>query len=307
VAQGRLAIAGAIALAACGRHESGPPPLGQALTALLAAADHARAPWRCAALDTAAIPATRTGPWSIEEHTLKLDGKPEIVVGVIADAGGSAPGTLAALARLRVKLAHADIVVSLGGMGTSKAELEATLGTLADRSRPLVALAGDLEAETAQTAAIAALAAKGNFVLDARQIRWIALDGATVATLPGAGAVTRLVAGADGCGWRPADVAATYDALAADPGLRVAMLAEPPRAGTMGELALVPGPAVDVLLHPAGPLTPAREGSRDGQRVQLSPGTADAIPRLPETRAPSAGLLVIRRASWSWRPLVDER
>ena len=72
-------------------------------------------------------------------------------------------------------------------------------------------------------------------------------------------------------------------------------------------LALVPAGAVDVLVHGAGALTPARQGVRDGKHADLSPGPADASPRLPQTRAPSAGLLVIRGSTWSWRPLVDER
>ena len=63
----------------------------------------------------------------------------------------------------------------------------------------------------------------------------------------------------------------------------------------------------DVVVHGAGALTPARQGVRDGKRADLSPGPADASPRLPQTRAPSAGLLVIRGSTWSWRPLVDER
>ena len=76
---------------------------------------------------------------------------------------------------------------------------------------------------------------------------------------------------------------------------------------TYEQLALVPAGAIDVVVHGAGALTPARQGVRDGKRADLSPGPADASPRLPQTRAPSAGLLVIRGSTWSWRPLVDER
>ena len=314
MAEGRLAIAGAVALAAChGHREEGPPPLGKALTALLAAADGARAPWRCAALDAPALPAENVKvdgrTWAVGEHSVKLlETRPELVIGVVGDAGGSAPGTLAALARLRTKLAGADLVVTLGGMGTTRAELEATLGTLADHAPwPVVALPGDLEAEPAQIAALATLRGKGDVVLDGRQARWILLDGATLATLPGAGAAERLVAGPDGCSWRAGDVAAVYGELAGKPGIRIALASEAPRAGGTGELPLVPAAAVDVVVHGAAPLTPARQGARDGRKADLSPGTADASPRLPETRAPSAGLLVIRGNGWTWRPLVDGR
>ena len=311
MAEGRLAIAGAVAaLVACkGHREEGPPPLGKALTAVLAAANSARAPWRCAALDAPVLAAEKLGKWSTAEHTLTLaDDNPELVVGIVADTGGGAPATLAALARLRTKLAGADLVVTLGGMGTTRAELEAVLGTLADHStRPVVALPGDLEDEAEQTAAIAALRNKGDLVFDARQARWIAAGGATLATLPGAGAIERLVAGAEGCEWRAPEVAQIYDALAQKPGLRVALASESLRSGATGELPLVPAAAVDVVVHGAAPLTPARQGHRDGAKTELSPGTADASPRLPETHTPSAGLLVIRGNSWSWRPLVDGR
>lgn len=307
MAEGRRAIAGAVALlaACCGHHDEGPPALGKALDALLTAADRAHAPWRCTAPDTPELTTLVTGDWTLEEHTLSTK-KSELKIGVIADAGGSAPATIAALARLRDKLDGIDLLVTLGGMGTTKSELEATLGTLAGKE-PLVVLGGDLEDEGAQQAALATLRAKGTLVVDARQARWITGTGIAIATIPGAGAVERLVAGLEGCAWRTADVAAIYDDLAHRPGMRVALVAEAPRKGETGELALVPPGAVDVVVHGTGAVTPARQGVRDGKKADLSPGTVDASPRLPQTRAPSAGLLVIHRATWSWRPLVDER
>lgn len=315
MAQGRLAIAGTVALVvACrGHHDDGPPSLGKALVAVMTAADHAQVPWRCAAQDTPALPDAKIAlaghAWEIASHSLTLSGaRPGYTIGFVADAGGAAPATLAALARLRTRLEGADLVVTLGGMGTTEAELEATLGTVADKaSWPVVALSGDLEAETQQRAAIAALGARGDAIVDGRQARWIVADGFTIATIPGAGAVERLVAGTDGCAWRPGDVASTYVELRGHKGLRIAATAEAPREGTTGELGLVPRSDVDVIVHGAGVLTRAREGRRDGTHASLSPGTADALPRLPETRAPSAGLLVIRGATWSWKPLVDEK
>lgn len=312
MAQGRLAIAGAVALvAACrGHHDEGPPPLGKALAAVIAAADQAQVPWRCAALDTPPLPAaTLASGWDVAQQTLKLTtAKPEYTIAFVADAGGSAPPTLAALARLRTRFDGADLVVTLGGMGTTQAELEGTLGTLSDKaSWPVVALPGDLEAETQQRAAIAALRAKGDAILDGRQARWIVADGFTIATIPGAGAVQRLVAGADGCAWRPGDVARVYEMLRDHGGLRIAATAEAPREGSTGERGLVPARDVDVVVHGAGVLSGARQGRRDGAHAALSPGTVDASPRLPETRAPSAGLLVIRGATWTWKPLVDEK
>jgi hypothetical protein len=261
---------------------------------VLAAADGARAPWRCAAADLPALTAETREGWTVGEHSLsQTANKGELRIGVIADGGGNAPATLAALARLRTKLAGADLVITLGGMGTTRQELEAALGTLADQAPWPIA-------------AIAALRAKGGFVLDGRQLRWITTDAATLATLPGAGAQERLVAGAEGCAWRATDVAKIYGELAGKPGVRIALASEAPRTGGTGELPLVPPAGIDVIVHGATPLSPTKQGKR-GALAQVSPGTADADPRLPESHAPSAGLLVIRGNAWSWQPLVDGR
>src|SRR5205807_8151276 len=110
---------------------------------------------------------------------------------VVADAGGAAPRTIAALAKLRAQFeaAKVGLVITLGGMGATQAELEATLGTLSDRAPWLtLALAGDLEPEPAQLAATDALAKRGNAIADARKIRWVELPSAALGTIPGAGA-----------------------------------------------------------------------------------------------------------------------
>jgi hypothetical protein len=176
---------------------------------------------------------------------------------------------------------------------------------------PVIALPGDLESIPAETAALAALAARGIPVLDGRLVRWIELPDVTIGTVAGS---AQLVAGADGCSWHPADVRALYAELAARPGLRIAALAEAPRevvdGSPEGDAALGPEPttAIDLILHgPSHPApSPTRVGGRDGARVALSPGTADASPRLPTSPVPSAGVLVIRGASWSWTPVLDQ-
>ena len=100
-------------------------------------------------------------------------------------------------------------MLALGGMGTTRAELEATLGALADKAPyAVVALPGDLEHAGALTAAIARAARRtGRLVLDGRLAQRIELPGATIATIAGAGAAGRLVAGDDGCLYRGDDVA----------------------------------------------------------------------------------------------------
>lgn len=310
----------ACCLAACGNSSPDPraPRLGNVLAALLDAAGTTSAPWRCAARDTPSLADVEiaTGPrhWQLGDHTLRrIDRDDSIAIGVIADAANASPRTVAALARLRADLEHAepDVVLALGGMGSTQAELEATLGTLAEGAPwPVVALPGDLEPMSAHVAAIAALRKRGATVLDGRLVRWIELPGVVLGTLPGAGARERLVAADDGCRWTTEDVAALYTALTAKSGVRVVASAESPRrivAGEpAGELALAPLQPIEVAL--AGPVEPspsrARSGGRDGARVVLSPGTADATRRLPDPHVPSAGLLVIRGGAWSWRPVV---
>lgn len=311
----------ALLVAACGSRAapSAAPAVDRALAAALEAADHVRAPWRCAALDTPALAdeqlATGGRHWKLSGHSLaRTDNDVWIVIGVVADAGDAAPATLAALGGLRAQLdgEKPDVVLALGGMGGTRDELVATLGALADRaSYPVVAIPGDLEPAPAVRDAVAALRTKGDAIVDARLVRWIELPGATIATIPGAGAAARLVSGDDGCGWRDADVASAYGELSQRPGLRVAATAEAPRESNRGDasgelaLAAVPAHPIDVVLH--GPTraepSPARSGGRDGAAIALSPGSADAMPRLPEPHAPTAGILAIHGTSWTWRPV----
>jgi hypothetical protein len=309
-------------LVACGSKSDAPktPPIGNVLAAVLAAADGATAPWRCAAADTPTMAdaeltaGERT--WKVSGRTLSREGAGEIVIGVIADAGGAEARTIAALGRLRAAFdaAKPSLVLTLGGMGATAAELESTLGTIGDRAPwPIVALPGDLEHESAQVAAIASLRKRGDVILDGRQVRTIAMPGVTIATLPGAGASERLAAPGDGCAWTAQDVAAVYTDLTARPGLRIVAMAEAPRqtidGEAAGELALVPSRTqpIELVLHAPVQTTPssARNGGRDGDGVLLSPGTADATSRLPRPHHPTAGLLTIRGTSWAWRPLVD--
>jgi hypothetical protein len=321
---GRAALAFALLLATSCRDRSAEttaPRLAHVLAAILGAADDAVVPWRCAAGDVPALPQRELvvgdHTWRSSGNTLRREGGGgALVIGVVADAAGATPRTIAALGRLRhaIDAAKADLVITLGGMGATQDELVATLGTLSDRAPwPLVALPGDLEPMAAHLGAITALGNRGDVVLDGRLVRWIELPGATIGSLPGAGAVERLAAKGEGCGWQPADVAQLYSELTARRGLRVAVTSEAPRrlvdGEPAGERAVAPSKAhpLEVVVH--GPLQPvptaARGGARDGAAVTLSPGTADATTRLPRAHHPSAGLLTLRGTSWAWRPVVD--
>jgi hypothetical protein len=320
----------AIAVVACACSGRASPPvgsrLGPALAAAMAAADQAREPWRCAAPDGPGVAAealtvgSRT--WRLDDHALRLDERSEsgtaaptgeLAIGVIADAASSAPATLAALGRLRGQLERVDLVISLGGMGATRAELEATLTAVASHARwPLVALPGDLEPIDAHAEAIAAARQAGAPVIDGRLIQRIELPAATIALVPGAGAASRLVAGAGGCSYRAADVATALAELTQRAGLRILASAEPPRSGTRDEpsgereLTAGAGQELDIALHgpTTGAASPARSGRRDGAAVALTPGSSDAAPRLPGFyRPPSAGILTLRGDAWSWRPI----
>src|SRR5690606_19890082 len=105
------------------------------------------------------------------------------------------------------------------------------------------------------------------------------LPGVAIATIPGAGAAARLVAGAEGCGYRASDVAAVMGELTKRDGLRILASAEAPRIEVggepAGELALTAGPpgAIDLALHgpTAAAATGARAGRRDGSATALTP------------------------------------
>ena len=307
-----------IILAACGG--SSPPPastrIGPALIAAIEAAP--RAPWRCASPSGPNLVEESLGEWKLAGHAMKRESTARhesITIGVIADAGGAAPATIAALGRMRAKLEDVDLVLVLGGMGANRAELEATLGALAASAKwPLVVLPGDLEPVTELVAAIAALRAKGQLVVDGRLAQRIELAGVMIATVGGASDASRLIAGADGCAYRPEDLAPAFADLTAQKGIRILASVEAPRITVQGEpageLALVPGATqeIDIALHgPVEPAaSPARTGSRDGAAVALAPGTSDATARLPGPRkSTSAGLLTITGAAWKWRPIAD--
>ncbi len=332
-------LCGGLVTACGGHHRAEPPPagarVGAAIVAAMGAADHAREPWRCARVTGAGLSAETlqlARSWRLAGHEVALVPSPatspgagragatsaaatssasDLTIAVIADAGGASPHTIAALSRLRETWGPVDLVIALGGMGTTQADLEATLGALAEHSTvPVIALPGDLEGASAQSAAIAALHARGEPIVDGRLVRRIALPGATIVTLGGASAAERLAAAADGCVFAPAEATAALASVAAEPGLRIAALPEAPRLARAGEATgdlSMPATALDVVLHaPVAPEpSPARAGHRDGAAAPLTPGTSDATTRLPAgVGIPSAGLLTVGVGTWRWRPVL---
>ena len=214
----------------------------------------------------------------------------------------------------RMEASHADAIVALGGMGSDERELEATLGVLA-RPGGQAGVAGDRAARRSRVGRRRGRGDRG--AASARRDR----DRRPARPLDRCRRQPRSRRYRCGRAGRSRRTAANgrlrtstriYAELADKPGLRVALVAGAPReeqhgGEVSGELALVPVPAIDVVVHgPTRPEpSPQRSGGRDGARVACSPGTSDATPRLPETRPPAAGVLAIRGAAWTWSPLVD--
>ncbi|HEY4057011.1 MAG TPA: hypothetical protein VGM39_10395 [Kofleriaceae bacterium] len=320
--------------------------IGPALSAALDAADKARAPYRCAAADGPELAAETVkvgdASWVLAKHTAMrvpsgatnsdandIASKGDSRIGVIADAGGAAPTTLAALGRLRTKFSSTELVLVLGGMGTTKAELVATLGALTERATyAVIAMPGDLENAGALTAAIAELRAKGAIIFDGRLVQKVVVADATLGLVAGVGAPGRTAAGSEGCVYARADVDRIVADLVASTGVRILVSTEAPRTAGVGtgtsagsgdsptafgaeeaageQSITVTG--VDVALHgpsPSGGASRAQGGAHTGSAVEISPGSADATPRLPSRSVPSAGIVTVANDKWIWNPLVD--
>lgn len=305
----RVSRCAVLALVGCGGKPSAPPPPGAGDHTPSHALDAARAQQSCVSAEE--LPAATLGSWKVSGHVVSTGGDARIAV--LADTGGATPETIAALARVRAKL-DVDLVITLGGLGTTQSELETVLGVLATKV-PVIALPGDLEAMPAQIAAIAALQAKGEPVVDGRLVRRIDFASGSIATIGGARAPQRLVAGADGCIYAAADVAAAYADLSPRSGVRILATAEAPRreidGDAAGELGLLPiaGTQVDVHVHGGvdADASPTAKGGHDGEAVSLTPGSADATTRLVSPHAPSAGVLAVKPGSWTWTPIHDIR
>ena len=328
----------AVALAAaCGSSEPADPAtldLGRALAAGLAGAIERAGslgePFRCAELGAGAAGAelgTRAGrSLELEGDLLRLGpaagGRDRtVVVGVVADARGASPATLTQLGRVRAAFERerVELVISLGGMGTSEPELTQVLAALA-RDAPWVvwAVPGEREAIPAHRAAVAGLFAAGYPVFDGARVRMLEVDGAVLVSLPGAADPSHLVAGADGCVHRPEDASALALRLASHKGIRVWAGHTPPRQDelTAGDVALggvhvgeralaaaLPAARPHLVLH--GMVDEAALGNATGHRYMgggagptiLGSGPVEAMPITGPEGAAFAGAALIVRAS----------
>jgi hypothetical protein len=265
----------------------------------------------CAGLDGPAVTAPSLGSdWTAAQRTLTKHTGTAATIAVLTDAGGAAPATLAALGRLRAQLdaAHVDVVVSLGGLAGTAAEIQSVLTALAtNASWPVIAMPGDLEPADAHASAIAALQAQHLPVVDGRLARFIELPGVTLATLPGVGAAARHASGPAGCGYSAAERDAIAKPLTQKTGLRVLASVEAPRSTAAGDptgdLDLPANPGIDIVIHAASDTASLdTTGTRGGATTSLAPGSVDATPHL-QAAHPTAGILTVRDGSWSWHVL----
>ncbi|MBK7077804.1 MAG: hypothetical protein IPH44_36590 [Myxococcales bacterium] len=318
------ALALALTLAACGSGGGGSGRRGAgevAAAGLAAALDRAAlevAPWRCATL----APVTTAGEltaggrtWRRQQRTLTSAGA-SLTVAAVADARGATdPAWRAAL-----RGAQVDLVVAVGGMGTTEAELTASLGALTDPAWLTVAIPGTAEAWPAHRAAVAALAGGGAAIVDGSDLRLLDGGAAVLATLPGAAYPERLAAASDGCVYDGADAAAIVAAARALAETRPALLATAtaPQGGASDRLvggvhagdpalAATVAPLAAVLHAPVG--APAGAGERDGAGVVgIAAGSLDPLPRVGADGARAATaipIVTIDRAGVRWRLLTS--
>lgn len=298
------------------------PELGDVLAAgaghAVVASGALREPYRCtdSPPPTAQKVVVGRRTFTVEADTLTVaPSDKNLVLGVVADARGATGETAANLALLRLAFARekVDLVVSLGGMGTGEEELADVYRAL---GAPLWAIPGDRESLPAHRAALASLASEGRAVFDGSRVKAIRIDGALIAALPGAPAAGQLVAGADGCLYRPVDVTAVATRLATHHGVRVWAGHSAPRqrgpgsadvalggvhVGNLALAAALPGARAHLVLHgeidQAALAPPAGRGRviEGGPPVVLGSGPVEAMPISAARGAPiGGGALVVR-------------
>jgi len=258
----------------------------------------------------------------------------EAVLGVVADARGSSTEiAVAQLARIRRRLEEAgvQVLLSLGGLGTSREEIANALRPLAVGARwPVIAIPGDREDLPAHRAAIAAVnQEEQTLVLDGSAIRLLIAETAVIGTLPGSASGKRLLAGVEGCQHTAADARALAEVLLEQDVARVWASHAPPRqqGPTASDVALggahvgeaelaeaIGTSKVSLVLHALVDEAAARQrpGSLrlpSAHPAHLASGALDAVPtHVPDHGTITGAALVIRFTARElrWRPLLLE-
>lgn len=222
---------------------------GAGAAAVLDVASDLREPYRCGFIEpldsAAAEPATQAVGREFTRRGWRLDvsepstgsSTPGLTVGVIADTHGD----LTHVSEIARSFADAkvELVVSLGGHGTTADDVTPVLAALASERWPVLALPGATEAVPEHRAAVGAARARApGPILDGGDVRLLVMDGVAIATAPGAGHANQLEAGAEGCVPSPRSIAVLAAALANHPGPRVVASYSPPTGDTSSNLTL---------------------------------------------------------------------
>jgi len=119
-------------------------------------------------------------------RALGHDGR--LKLGAVADTNGTAPATMANLARLTRVFSeeHVDAVVALGDLGASEDEIARVLTAIADGGKaPVLALAGEREPENAFHAAVKRVHDAGVDIVDLVDTRLLDTGTIDIVSLPG--------------------------------------------------------------------------------------------------------------------------
>lgn len=274
-------------------------------------------PWRCARVRTAIGPAIVVGPRTWQRDGARLTSADDaLTIVAVADARGAIDPRV----RERVRATAPALVIVIGGMGTSEAELTATLGALVDPAWLTVAVPGTTEAWPGHRAAIAALAAGGAAIVDGSELRIVDAGAAVIATLPGLPYAERLAAGADGCSHDPDDVARIVAELVEVAAERPTVLvgARAPQGG-IGDVAArgvhagdpelaSAAAAVGLVIHASIDGAPIARGQAEGgDHDAIAAGSLDPIPRYGADGArltPSLTVVTFDRRGRAWRAVA---
>jgi hypothetical protein len=166
-----------------------------------------RAPYRCARARVQPTELLLHAPWKASRDeggwTVELDqASKALSIGVLADARGADAAALEATRSLdeALRAEGAQVLVSLGGMASGRAELSKLFDLLAqDKEHLLIALPGDSESLPAHRALLDELSRGGMNVIDGSKIHELRIVGVPVRLVPGIDRAAQLVAGADGC------------------------------------------------------------------------------------------------------------
>lgn len=314
-------LAAVAVIAACGSGDDRPRlGAGRAATAaLVAAIDRAATlhePWRCARPRTAAGPSIVVGARTWQRDGTRLTSAEDaLTIVAVADARGAVDPRV----RERVRATRPALVIVVGGMGTTEAELTATLGALVDPAWLTLAVPGTTEAWPAHRAAIAALAARGAAIVDGSELRTIDAGAAVIATLPGLPYAERLAAGAEGCSHDPDDAARMVAELVGVAGDRPTVLVGPrapqggvgdvtPRGVHAGDPELASAAAaVGLVIHAPIDGAPIASGQAEGgDHDAIAAGSLDPIPRYTTDGAglaPSLTVVTFDRRGRAWRAM----